>query len=92
MSRENVGASTSHNSMGLHGLLQGQLYLFYVKSSILYKAKGLRLFVSVIRVRWRSTCNSVTCRTERKYGREQGELKGRKACITNEETSHRMGG
>jgi hypothetical protein len=24
---ENVGASTSHNSMGLHGLLQGQLYL-----------------------------------------------------------------
>jgi hypothetical protein len=25
---ENVGASTSHNPMGLHGLLQGQLYLF----------------------------------------------------------------
>jgi hypothetical protein len=23
LSRENVGASTSHNSMGLHGLLQG---------------------------------------------------------------------
>jgi hypothetical protein len=26
-SRENVGASTSHNPMGLHGLLQGYLYL-----------------------------------------------------------------
>jgi hypothetical protein len=26
LSRENVGASTSHNPMGLHGLLQGQLY------------------------------------------------------------------
>jgi hypothetical protein len=25
---ENVGASTSHNPMGLHGLLQGKLYLF----------------------------------------------------------------
>jgi hypothetical protein len=24
----NVGASTSHNRMGLHGLLQGQLYLY----------------------------------------------------------------
>jgi hypothetical protein len=28
LSRENVGASTSHNPMGLHGLLQGQLYIF----------------------------------------------------------------
>jgi hypothetical protein len=27
---ENVGTSTSHNPMGLHGLLQGQLYLFYL--------------------------------------------------------------
>jgi hypothetical protein len=27
LSRENVGASTSHNPMGLHGLLQGQHYL-----------------------------------------------------------------
>jgi hypothetical protein len=26
---ENVGASTSHNPMGLHSLLQGELYLFY---------------------------------------------------------------
>jgi hypothetical protein len=26
--RENVGASMSHNPMGLHGLLKGQLYLF----------------------------------------------------------------
>jgi hypothetical protein len=29
LSRENVGASTSHNPMGLHGLLQGELYLTY---------------------------------------------------------------
>jgi hypothetical protein len=28
LSRENVGASTSHKAMGLHGLLQGYLYLF----------------------------------------------------------------
>jgi hypothetical protein len=27
LSRENMGASTSHNSTGLHGLLQGWLYL-----------------------------------------------------------------
>jgi hypothetical protein len=26
---ENVGASTSHNPMGLHGLLQGYLYLMF---------------------------------------------------------------
>jgi hypothetical protein len=29
-SRENLGASTSHNPMGLHGLLQWSLYLFQV--------------------------------------------------------------
>jgi hypothetical protein len=28
LSRQNVGASTSHNPMGPHGLLQGQLYLY----------------------------------------------------------------
>jgi hypothetical protein len=27
---ENVGASTSHNSMGFHGLLQGPLLPFYL--------------------------------------------------------------
>jgi hypothetical protein len=26
---ENVGTSTSHNHMGLHGLLQGQIYLYW---------------------------------------------------------------
>jgi hypothetical protein len=30
--RENVGASTSHSPVGLHGLLQGWLYLFSFKS------------------------------------------------------------
>jgi hypothetical protein len=30
LSRENVGASTSHNPVGLHGLLQGYLYFFYL--------------------------------------------------------------
>jgi hypothetical protein len=30
LSRENVGASTSHKPMGLHGLLQGSLYLIYI--------------------------------------------------------------
>jgi hypothetical protein len=27
---DNVGASTSHNPMGLHGLLQGELYLYLI--------------------------------------------------------------
>jgi hypothetical protein len=39
LSRENVGASTSHNLVGLHGLLQGFLpftfYLWYLYSSSL---------------------------------------------------------
>jgi hypothetical protein len=29
LSRENVAASTSHNCMGLHGPLQGYLYLLF---------------------------------------------------------------
>jgi hypothetical protein len=29
LSTEKVGASTSHNPMGLHGLLQGEFYLFF---------------------------------------------------------------
>jgi hypothetical protein len=33
---ENVGTSTSHNPMGLHGLLQGQLYLFYQSTLKIY--------------------------------------------------------
>jgi hypothetical protein len=36
------GASTSHNPMGLHGLLQGQLYLFfYLLSSQADPTEGL---------------------------------------------------
>jgi hypothetical protein len=31
---EDVGASTSHTNMGLHGVLQGQLYLLY--ESLIY--------------------------------------------------------
>jgi hypothetical protein len=31
LSRQNVGASTSHNPMGLHGLLHGYLYLYIYK-------------------------------------------------------------
>jgi hypothetical protein len=31
LSRQNVGASTSHHPMGLHGLLQGWLYLYTLK-------------------------------------------------------------
>jgi hypothetical protein len=38
---QNVGASTSHNLMGLHDLLQGQIYLYHgrlypVRCSLLY--------------------------------------------------------
>jgi hypothetical protein len=29
LSRENLGIPTSHNPMGLHGLLKGQLYLLH---------------------------------------------------------------
>jgi hypothetical protein len=31
LSRGNVGVLTSHNPMGLHGLFQGQLYLFLLE-------------------------------------------------------------
>jgi hypothetical protein len=31
---EDVGASTSHNTMGFHGLLQGQLYLTFFNPRI----------------------------------------------------------
>jgi hypothetical protein len=34
LSRENVRASTSHNSVSLHGLLQGQLHLFPFTSEV----------------------------------------------------------
>jgi hypothetical protein len=33
LDRENVEASTSHNSTGLHSLLQGQLYRFFTNST-----------------------------------------------------------
>jgi hypothetical protein len=33
---ENVGASTSHNTIGFHGLLQGQLYLYFLFMYRLY--------------------------------------------------------
>jgi hypothetical protein len=35
LSKENVGTSTSHNPMGLHSLLQRQLYLFFYLPYIL---------------------------------------------------------
>jgi hypothetical protein len=31
LSRENVGGSTSHNPMGLHGLLQGCPYFYFIQ-------------------------------------------------------------
>jgi hypothetical protein len=34
LSRENVGASTSHNPIGLHGQLQGRLYLFLYNTKV----------------------------------------------------------
>jgi hypothetical protein len=45
---ENVGASTSHNPMGLHGLFQRQFYLFYA----CYKPSALVYFCLII-------CNTV---------------------------------
>jgi hypothetical protein len=32
---QNAGASTSHNPMGLHGLLQGHLYIFVMSDTYL---------------------------------------------------------
>jgi hypothetical protein len=42
---ENVVALTSHNRMGLHGLLQGELYLFFIfyKSLRYYETKEKKL-------------------------------------------------
>jgi hypothetical protein len=40
LSRENVGASTSHNPVGLHGLLQGKLYFFFTFFPYFEKVKG----------------------------------------------------
>jgi hypothetical protein len=40
LSRENMGASTFHNPMGLHGLLQGYLYLTNIyRSEVLRRVK-----------------------------------------------------
>jgi hypothetical protein len=47
---ENVEASTSHNPMGLHGLLEGCLYISYQSSS--KNSTWLRLYSSNIYCRW----------------------------------------
>jgi hypothetical protein len=41
---ENVGASTSHNPMGLHGLLQGYLYL-YLQNVLTANVEAIGLFL-----------------------------------------------
>jgi hypothetical protein len=50
LSRENVGASTSHSPMDLHGLLQWELYLFFTSRGRWFSTSA-------------STYDSVTCRT-----------------------------
>jgi hypothetical protein len=42
LSRENVGASTCHNPMGLHSLLQGWfIFFFYRKPEIMFWVRGI---------------------------------------------------
>jgi hypothetical protein len=47
----NVGSSTSHNLIGLYGLLQGYLYftLLYFTSSILFYLHSYPYFISLCR-------------------------------------------
>jgi hypothetical protein len=49
LSRENVGASTSHNRMDFHGLLHGGLCLFYPKGSL--ESKKSFLFIAGQKIR-----------------------------------------
>jgi hypothetical protein len=50
LSAENVGISRSHNPMGLHGLLEGELYLTY--SLLLYqREKPMDWYIS-FKYRW----------------------------------------
>jgi hypothetical protein len=39
--KENVGASTFHKPTSLHGLLQGQLYLYFTSKRIYWKCAGI---------------------------------------------------
>jgi hypothetical protein len=43
---DNVGTSTSHNPMGLHGLSQGQVYFFYLLLLIQFQLKCLDMCFS----------------------------------------------
>jgi hypothetical protein len=70
---ENAGASTSHNPMGLHGLLQGQLYVYFYRflsmCVITMSSEALTYIVNLLRLRilpsimnkQHLTGNSCTC-------------------------------
>jgi hypothetical protein len=45
---ENVGASTSHKPIGVHGLLQGQLYLSLEQSSAIWRSVNYRMSISTV--------------------------------------------
>jgi hypothetical protein len=48
LSRENVGASTSHNTVGLHGLLENKLNSETKSSSELYRPSDRRLSAKLV--------------------------------------------
>jgi hypothetical protein len=64
LSRENVGASTSHNPMGLYGLLQGQLYCFLL-------TWGIQVFpkIQVCNTEWATSVESIHLKATSKLQR-----------------------
>jgi hypothetical protein len=57
---ENVGASASHNPMGLYGLLQGQLYLFFTQRTTSLHVLGDLRYVTMS-PKFTTRCKPPTC-------------------------------
>jgi hypothetical protein len=68
---ENVGASMSHIPVGLHGLLHGYLYLFYllvlVKSVVKYSTNHYNSCKEQINISAQVFINLFTCRSQQSH-------------------------
>jgi hypothetical protein len=60
---ENVGASTSHNPMGLQGLLQGQLYFYslFVQRGCHFRLTRTALHTLQHAIKWRCKQSARQC-------------------------------
>jgi hypothetical protein len=52
LSKENVGASTSHKLMGLHGLLPSYLYVPLWRFAFVSLSNGVQLFLVIILIKF----------------------------------------